>query len=58
MQIAFAEHDGAGVEQSLHDHGVALRAIAGEARRAAGGRIVSGIEIVLQRKRHAVQRAD
>jgi len=57
MQIAFAEHDGAGVEQSLHDDGVAFGAVAGQPRRAAGGRIVGGIEVVLQRKRHAVQRA-
>jgi hypothetical protein len=47
MQIAFAEHDGAGVEQSLHDDGVALGAVAGQPRRAAGGPIIGGIEVVL-----------
>ena len=58
VQIAFAEHDGAGVEQRLDDHRVALGSVAGKAGRAAGGRIIGGVEIVLERQRHAVQWAD
>ena len=58
MQIAFAERDGAGVEQRLDDHRVALGPVAGKAGCTAGGRVVDGVEIVFERQRHAVQRAD
>ena len=58
MQVGFAERDGAGAEQRLDNHGVALRPIAGKPGRAAGGCVFGGVEIVLQRQRHAVELAE
>ena len=57
-RLALPNDERAGVEQLLHDRRVALRAVLAQPRRAAGGRHVGGVEVVLQRERHAVQRAE
>ncbi len=57
MQIALAEDNGARGQQRFNDRGVALGPMAFEAGRAARRRQVGGVEVVLQRKRHTMQRA-
>src|SRR5258708_2205489 len=58
LQIGFAEHDRAGVEQVLHDWRVAFRAMRREGGRSAGGRKIGRIDVVLERERHPVQRPE
>ena len=53
-----AEDDCAGRPQPHHGGGIAVRAPPGKQRRAAFGRIVGGIEDVLDADRNAVQRTD
>jgi hypothetical protein len=56
LQIGFAEHDGAGIEQVLHDRCVAFRAMRRERGRSAGCRKIGRIDVVLERERHSMQR--
>src|SRR5262245_6514835 len=53
-----ADDDGAGGAQLAHDGGILVRPATGEQRRAAFGRIVGGVEDVLDPDRNAVQRTE
>ena len=55
-QVDLGEDDRAGLAQLLHDEGVVGRHRSFEQHRAAGGRQVDGVEVVLEHDRDAVQR--
>jgi hypothetical protein len=56
LQIGFAEHDGARIEQALHDRCVAFRAMRRERGRSGGGGKLGGMDVVLERDRNPMQR--
>jgi hypothetical protein len=47
VHVALAEHDCARVEQLLDDGGISCGPLAGKPRRAAGGRQIGSVEVVL-----------
>ena len=58
VQARLAEHDGACVDQLLRDRRVALGNVAAQRRRACRRGDACGVDVVFQRERHAVQRAE